>query len=58
MPYQPNPFPIIIPCHRTIRSNVELGGFQGGLNMKRTLLEFEGVQFAPSNAVIIDKIYH
>lgn len=40
-----NPFPIIIPCHRTIRSDGTLGGFGGGLKMKRALLEMEGVPF-------------
>jgi methylated-DNA-[protein]-cysteine S-methyltransferase len=40
-----NPFPIIVPCHRTIRSDGMLGGFGGGLKMKRALLEMEGVQF-------------
>lgn len=40
-----NPFPIVIPCHRAIRSNGALGGYQGGLKMKRTLLEMEGVSF-------------
>ena len=40
-----NPFPIIIPCHRVIRSSGELGGFGGGLNMKRTFLEMEGIVF-------------
>jgi methylated-DNA-[protein]-cysteine S-methyltransferase len=40
-----NPFPIIIPCHRTIRSNGSLGGFSGGLRLKRRLLEMEGVGF-------------
>ena len=34
-----NPFPIIIPCHRTIMANGSLGGFQGGLKLKRRLLE-------------------
>lgn len=53
-----NPFPIIIPCHRAIRSNGELGGFQGGLNMKRALLEFEGIKFTPSNTVIMNRIYY
>ena len=28
-----NPFPIIIPCHRAIKSNGELGGYQGGIKM-------------------------
>jgi methylated-DNA-[protein]-cysteine S-methyltransferase len=40
-----NPFPIIIPCHRTVRTDGSLGGFGGGLPMKRALLEMEGVTF-------------
>ncbi len=40
-----NPFPIIIPCHRIIRSSGELGGFGGRLNMKRAFLEMEGIVF-------------
>ena len=40
-----NPFPIIIPCHRTVRRDGSLGGFGGGLPMKRALLEMEGVGF-------------
>ena len=38
-----NPFPIIIPCHRVIRAGGTLGGFGGGLKMKRELLDKEGV---------------
>ena len=40
-----NPFPILVPCHRVIRSDRTLGGFGGGLQMKRALLEAEGVTF-------------
>ena len=40
-----NPFPIVIPCHRVIRSDRALGGYQAGLKMKRTLLKMEGVSF-------------
>jgi len=40
-----NPFPIVIPCHRAVRSDGRLGGFGGGLEMKRALLEMEGVRF-------------
>jgi len=40
-----NPFPLFIPCHRTVRSNGDPGGYQGGGAMKRTLLEMEGVGF-------------
>jgi methylated-DNA-[protein]-cysteine S-methyltransferase len=38
-----NPFPIIIPCHRVVRADGGLGGFGGGLKMKRELLNREGV---------------
>ena len=40
-----NPFPILIPCHRVIRSDRTLGGFGGGPQMKRALLEAEGITF-------------
>jgi methylated-DNA-[protein]-cysteine S-methyltransferase len=36
-----NPLPIIIPCHRVIASDGRLGGFTGGLEMKRELLSLE-----------------
>ena len=36
-----NPLPIIIPCHRVLASNGSLGGFSGGLGMKRYLLALE-----------------
>jgi methylated-DNA-[protein]-cysteine S-methyltransferase len=53
-----NPFPIIIPCHRTIRSNGELGGFRGGLEMKRALLELEGVKVSATGKVLTDRFYY
>jgi methylated-DNA-[protein]-cysteine S-methyltransferase len=37
-----NPIPIVIPCHRVRRSGGALGGYGGGLNRKRFLLELEG----------------
>lgn len=46
-----NPFPIVVPCHRAVRSDGSLGGFQGGSEMKRRLLEMEGVRFASSGRV-------
>ncbi len=53
-----NPFPIIIPCHRAIRSDGQLGGFQGGLEMKQALLELEGVEVAHTGKVLTDRFYY
>ncbi|GGC63185.1 methylated-DNA--[protein]-cysteine S-methyltransferase [Hoyosella rhizosphaerae] len=36
-----NPLPIVVPCHRVVRSDGSLGGYLGGLDTKRTLLELE-----------------
>ena len=40
-----NPFPLIVPCHRVIRSDGTVGGFTGGDETKRRLLELEGIRF-------------
>lgn len=37
-----NPLPLVIPCHRVLASD-GLGGFGGGVELKRRLLELEGV---------------
>ena len=36
-----NPLPILVPCHRVLRSDGGLGGFGGGLEMKKFLLGLE-----------------
>ncbi len=36
-----NPFPVIIPCHRVIKSNNILGGYNLGQKKKKALLELE-----------------
>lgn len=46
-----NPIPILIPCHRVVASGGKLGGFSGragedGLNLKRRLLQLEGVRWS------------
>jgi methylated-DNA-[protein]-cysteine S-methyltransferase len=37
-----NPIPIVIPCHRVLHSGGGIGGYGGGLDRKRYLLEMEG----------------
>jgi methylated-DNA-[protein]-cysteine S-methyltransferase len=39
-----NPLPIVLPCHRVIASDGTLGGYAGGLAIKRKLLKHEGAQ--------------
>jgi methylated-DNA-[protein]-cysteine S-methyltransferase len=36
-----NPVPLVVPCHRVVGSNGGLGGFGGGLDLKRRLLDME-----------------
>jgi methylated-DNA-[protein]-cysteine S-methyltransferase len=38
-----NPLPVLVPCHRILASDGTLGGYGGGLPMKRGLLALEGV---------------
>ena len=37
-----NPMPIVLPCHRVVASDGGLGGYTGGLAIKRKLLALEG----------------
>lgn len=53
-----NPFPIIIPCHRAIKTDGNLGGYQGGIKMKRALLEMEGIEISEKGKAITDRIYY
>ncbi len=38
-----NPIPILLPCHRVLRQNGALGGYTGGIHIKKQLLTLEGV---------------
>ncbi|MCX5684658.1 MAG: methylated-DNA--[protein]-cysteine S-methyltransferase [Planctomycetota bacterium] len=39
-----NPVPLVIPCHRVVASGGGLGGYGGGLDLKRRLLDLEGAR--------------
>ncbi|UCD04972.1 MAG: methylated-DNA--[protein]-cysteine S-methyltransferase [candidate division WOR-3 bacterium] len=47
-----NPFPLVIPCHRAIRNDGSLGGYAGGIDMKKKLLELEGIEFDSRGRVV------
>jgi len=42
-----NPMPIVIPCHRVVRSGGAIGHYGGGPERKRWLLELEGAIAPP-----------
>ncbi|MGH9323275.1 MAG: methylated-DNA--[protein]-cysteine S-methyltransferase [Vicinamibacteria bacterium] len=41
-----NPVAIVIPCHRVVASGGGIGGYTGGLDIKRTLMEIEGIELS------------
>ena len=41
-----NPVPIIVPCHRVVAAGGGIGGYGGGLAVKKELLALEGVTFS------------
>jgi methylated-DNA-[protein]-cysteine S-methyltransferase len=45
-----NPVPVVIPCHRVVRSDGTLGGYGGGLDRKRWLLDHEKARLAGPSA--------
>ncbi len=54
-----NPFPLIIPCHRTVKSDWTIGGYAGSTNSyyKQFLLENEGIEI--KNGTVKEKYrYH
>lgn len=40
-----NPHPIIVPCHRVVKSDLSIGGFSKGAGEKKRLLTEEGIKF-------------
>ena len=52
-----NPFAVLIPCHRAVRADGALGGYRGGVLMKRALLELEGVSLIDGERVVMDRVH-
>jgi methylated-DNA-[protein]-cysteine S-methyltransferase len=47
-----NPFPIIIPCHRVVKSDGCIGNYRGGVRMKREILKNEGIEIMDDRIII------
>jgi methylated-DNA-[protein]-cysteine S-methyltransferase len=56
-----NPIPILVPCHRVVSANGGLGGFSGGLHLKKALLALEQAKesqgIKPKNRTLITDDY-
>ena len=50
-----NPTPVVVPCHRVVRSNGKIGGYAYGIRKKRKLLEVEGLKFCGSNSTDLEE---
>jgi len=46
-----NPNPIVVPCHRVVKSDGKLGGYAYGSDAKKKLLEKEGVKILEGRIV-------
>jgi len=49
-----NPYSLIVPCHRVIKSNGEVGGFASGTKNKIKMLEKEGIEIK-NNKINLNK---
>jgi methylated-DNA-[protein]-cysteine S-methyltransferase len=49
-----NPFPLIVPCHRVVRSDFRPGGYGGGVNVKVGLLKRESRGYNSKKEISID----
>jgi methylated-DNA-[protein]-cysteine S-methyltransferase len=53
-----NPTPIIVPCHRIVKSNGDIGQFALGIPKKISLLKGEGVEVRKGKIVDFDLVRH
>ena len=54
-----NPFPVIVPCHRVVKSDGKIGGYVYGERVKSKMLEKEGIKIKDGKIIdfVKDKFY-
>ena len=52
-----NPYPVIVPCHRVIKSNGQIGGYAWGEKIKTNMLSKEGMKIKNGKIVDLETIY-
>ena len=50
-----NPFPVIVPCHRVVKSNGKIGGYVYGQRVKSQMLTKEGIKIKDGKIIGFDK---
>ncbi len=49
-----NPYPVIIPCHRVVKSDGKIGGYSYGEKIKLKMLEKEGIKIKDGKIIDFD----
>ena len=49
-----NPIPVLIPCHRVVRSDGHIGNYSLGVELKNKLLAFEGLDIAYAESSLVE----
>jgi methylated-DNA-[protein]-cysteine S-methyltransferase len=52
-----NPYPVIVPCHRVIKSDGKIGGYAWGEKIKTNMLSREGVKIKNGKIIDLKMIY-
>lgn len=52
-----NPYPVIVPCHRVIKSDGKIGGYAWGEKIKINMLSKEGVKIKNGKIIDLEMIY-
>jgi methylated-DNA-[protein]-cysteine S-methyltransferase len=52
-----NPYPVIVPCHRVIKSNGQIGGYAWGEKIKTNMLSKEGMKIKNGKITNLEMIY-
>ena len=50
-----NPFPVIVPCHRVVKSDGKIGGYVYGEKVKSQMLVKEGIKIKDGRIIDFDK---
>jgi len=50
-----NPFPVIVPCHRVVKSDGNIGGYAFGEKIKKNMLQNEGIEIHGNKIINFEK---